>query len=526
MPVGHEAVIKSGLANRASITNNSGLVGILTPEMSFLRRHGLALARTLVDVSNDIVYTRVYNPGPTDVRIYKHTNIALFTPISRVGPTIDLKGDNTVNQIDLSKGDLEPNLVPEHLKTVFDRGCKHLDEDQVKKFSDIFCEHEGCFAKPGEVGRTHLGTHKIKLKDETQVREPPRRVPMYKRQALEEEIKKLEERGLIEKSSSPWSSQTVMVQKKDGTWGLCIDYRKLNEKTIKDAYPLTRIDENLDTLEGADWYSSLDLDMAYHQVPMDERDKEKTAFATPRGGLYQFTTMPFGLCNAASTFERIIEKALCGLQWRIAVLYLDDIVVFGKTFEQHFKNLEQVLGKLREAGLKLKPKKCNFLQKEIQFFGHIVSKAGVRTDPDKVRAVENMKTPSTVTQVRSFLGLSSYYRKFIKDYSKLAKPLFDLTKKDKKFVWDEACNKAFQELKTKLTTAPILAYPRAEGSEFVLDTDASAYAIGAVLSQVQDGKERVIAYGSRSLDKPERNYCVTRREMLAVVYFTKYFKHY
>lgn len=143
-----------------------------------------------------------------------------------------------------------------------------------------------------------------------------------------------------------------MVEK-DGSWRMCVDYRKMNEKTIKDAYPLTRIDENLDTLDGADWYTSLDLDMAYHQVPITDEDKEKTAFATPRGGLYQFTIMPYGLCNAASTFERLIEKALRGLQWRVAVLYLDDIVVFGKTWEQHFDNLAQVLERLAEAGLKL-----------------------------------------------------------------------------------------------------------------------------------------------------------------------------
>jgi predicted RNase H-like HicB family nuclease len=213
-----------------------------------------------------------------------------------------------------------------------------------------------------------------------------------KRHALEEEIKKPEERGLIEKSSSPLSSQVVMEEKKDGSWRMCVDYRKLNEKTIKDAYPLTRIDENLDTLDGADWYTSLDLDMAYHQVPMTDEDKEKTAFATPRGGLYQFTTMPFDLCNAASTFERLIEKALRGLQWRVAVPYLDDIVVFGKTWEQHFDNLAQVLERLAEAGLKLKPKKCNFLQKEVNVLEHIVSNPGVRTDPDKVKAVANIKS--------------------------------------------------------------------------------------------------------------------------------------
>jgi hypothetical protein len=299
-----------------------------------------------------------------------------------------------------------------------------------------------------------MGTHKIKLLDDKPVREPPRRIPMYKRQALEDEVKNLQDRGLIERSSSPWSSQVVMVQKKDGSWRMCVDYRKLNEKTVKDVYPLTQIDENLDTLEEAEWYTSLDLDMAYHQVPMMEEDKEKTAFATPRGGLYQFTTMPYGLCNAASTFERIIKKTLVGLQWHIAVLYLDDIVVFWKSFEDHLCNLRKVFDRLSEAGLKLKPKKCQFLQEEISFLGHIVSKSGIRTDPAKVAAVKEMKRPETVTQVKSFLGLESYYRKFVKDFSKIVKPLFNLTKKEKKFMWEEGTEAAFQELKNRLISAP------------------------------------------------------------------------
>ena len=237
--------------------------------------------------------------------------------------------------------------------------------------------------------------------------------------------------------------------------------------------------------------------MAYHQVPMAEEDKIKTAFATPRGGLYQFTTMPFGLCNAASTFERIIERTLVGLQWEIAVLYLDDIVVYGNSFPNHLENLQKVLDRLSSAGLKLKPKKCHLMQKEVSFLGHIVSKSGTRTDPTKIAAVKDMPQPKTVTQARSFLGLASYYRKYVQSFSKIAKPLFDLTKKDKKFIWTEECEKSFRELKTRLMTAPVLAFPKANGSQFILDTDASAYAIGAVLSQEQDGKERVIAHGSR-----------------------------
>lgn len=254
--------------------------------------------------------------------------MALFTPIDKVGPVLDLNVDVPICRV--SEISEDTCLLPEYLTDVYERGCVGLTEEQQQKFKVFLCKMQECFAKPGEVGRTNLGSHSIKLNDEKPVREPPRRIPLYKRQAVEDEINKLEAQGLIEKSISPWSSQIVMVQKKDQSWRMCVDFRKLNEKTVKDAYPLTRIDENLDTLSGAEWFTSLDLNMAYHQVPLEDGDKEKTAFATPRGGLYQFVTMPFGLCNAAGTFERIIEKALSGLQWHIAVLYLDDIVFFWK----------------------------------------------------------------------------------------------------------------------------------------------------------------------------------------------------
>lgn len=190
------------------------------------------------------------------------------------------------------------------------------------------------------------------MTDERPIREAPRRVPIYKRNAVDDEIKK----GIIEKSESPWTSQIVMVQTKDVSWRMCVDYlMKLNERTIKDAYPITRIHEHFDAFSGADWFSSLYLDMTYHQVPVAKGDKDKTACSTPRGGLYQFTTTAFGLCNAPSTFQRVMEKAHTGLQWHIAVVYLDDVIVFGRTFEEHFEKRPEVLDRLQVAGLKLKP---------------------------------------------------------------------------------------------------------------------------------------------------------------------------
>ena len=318
----------------------------------------------------------------------------------------------------------------------------------------------------------------------------------------------------------------MLVRKKDNSWRMCVDFRKLNSKTVKDAYPIPRIQDNLDSLNGAQWFSSLDCGMAYHQIPLEVSDRPKTAFATPRGGLYQYVTMPFGLCNAPATFQRIIEKVLVGLQWHILVLYLDDIVVFSKTVDQHITDLETVLGRLEQSGLKLKTKKCQFFSKEVTILGHTVSQNGIKPDLTKIEAVKRIPRPTNNSELRKFLGFTSYFRKFVKDYATIAKPLYNLTRESVTWKWTPECENAFQSLKENLTSYPVLAYPDVDGGQFILDCDASDYGIGAVLSQVQDGVERVIAYGSRTLNNAEENYCVTRREMLALVYFTKYFQEY
>jgi hypothetical protein len=313
--------------------------------------------------------------------------------------------------------------------------------------------------------------------------------------------------------------------KKDGTLRFCVDYRKLNNVTKKDAYPLPRIDDNLDALSGAQWFSTLDLISGYWQVKMAPEDKAKTAFSVGRGGLYQFLTMPFGLCNAPATFQRLMEKVLMGLQWEIAVLYLDDIIVFGRTVPEHLSRLEQVFDRLRKAGLKLKPSKCAILKRKVEFLGHVVSAQGVEVDPAKTQKVAEWPTPASLTEVRSFIGLCAYYRRFILGFSDVCKPLYYLTEKGVPFHWGPEQENAFTTMKGRLTAAPILAYPN-KTDQFVLDTDASATGIGAVLSQVQNGEERVIAYGSCVLTRPERNDCVTRRELLAIVVFVKQYHHY
>ena len=526
VPAKHEVVVRSSLTRRVN-ENLQNVCGVLSPEKKFIKKYGLALARVLVNASQGIVYARLFNATCTDTVLYKGTHIALFVPVLTVGDPIEVEIEN-VDVCHIKEDDsMLANKLPQYMENMFQKGIEYLSDEEAKEFKGALIKYKYVFADPeGKPGQTMLGMHSIKLENETPIKEPPRRIPLFKRQVLEDEIKKLERKGIIEKSCSPWSAPIVLVQKKDSSWRLCVDYRRLNDKTIKDAYPIPRVEDNLDTLSGSKWFSSLDLDMAYHQIPVDPRDREKTAFATPMGGLYQYTSMPFVLCNAASTFQRVIEAALSGLQWHIAVLYLDDIIVLGKDFKEHLENLCKIMDRLQMAGLKLKPKKCTFFRKEVQFLGHVVSCHGVKTDPKKVEAVTKMKPPQNVKELRSFLGLISYYRKFIRNFSSIAKCLFELTKSNAKWNWTEECNQVFKTLKDKLVTSPILSYPNVDGGEFILDTDASHLAIGAVLSQVQDGREKVIAYGSRTLNKPEVNYCVTRKELLAVVYFVKYFKHY
>ena len=256
---------------------------------------------------------------------------------------------------------------------------------------------------------------------------------------------------------------------------------------------------------------------------MHPKDVEKTAFTTPYG-LYQFRVMPFGLANAPATFERMIERVLAGLHWEICLIYLDDVIIFSETFEDHLVRLHQVLTRLKDAKLKLSPSKCKLFRSQVEYLGHIVSKDGVGTDPKKIDAITAWPTPTCPREVRSFVGLCSYYRRFVKGFADIARPLHHVAS-GKGFQWTDDCEIAFKTLKEALTSPPILSYPADDGI-FILDTDASGEGLGAVLSQMQDGEEHVIGYFSRVLSREEKQYCVTRRELLAVLCAVKHFHHY
>jgi ribonuclease HI len=337
---------------------------------------------------------------------------------------------------------------------------------------------------------------------------------------LKKQLGELQQKGFIRPAASPWGAPVLFVKKKDGSMRLCVDYRDLNAATIKNKYPLPRIDDLFDQLKGAKYFSKIDLRSGYHQLRVRQEDIPKTAFMT-RYGQYEFTVMPFGLTNAPAFFMTLMNKVFMEELDRFVVVFIDDILIYSKCAEEHAQHLRVVLRKLIKHQLYAKFSKCEFWLQKVTYLGHVLTAEGVEVDPEKVKAVSELKQPTSVSEIRSFLGLAGYYRRFIEGFSKIARPMTELLRKDKKFVWSEACEKSFQELKKRLTSAPVLVLPDNQKS-FVIFCDASRHGLGCVL--MQEG--RVVSYASRQLRAHEQNYPTHDLELAAVVHALKIWRHY
>lgn len=499
---------------------------------------GLLASPVLVQVTRGTVYLPVVNVGTTDVFLYANTVLGTLNHVCVVSLP---SGVSEVRSVAATVGSPDCEVisgVKEQIDALDLSVLSEAEQGQVRdllyRFQSVFSTHEG------DLGCTGLISHDIPLLDSVPIRQRYRRIPPSEYEVVKSHINQLLEANVIRESCSPYASPIVLVKKKDGSLRMCVDYRQLNAKTRKDAFPLPRIEESLDSLTGACWFSTMDLASGYNQVPVTERDKPKTAFCTPFG-LFEWNRMPFGLCNAPSTFQRLMERMFGDQQCRSLLLYLDDIIVFSSSVSQQLERLEVVLSRLEHEGLKAKLGKCAFFQREVKYLGHVISSQGVSTDPSKIEAVVNWQRPTSVQELRSFLGFASYYRRFVEGFAKLAAPLHKLvaewaaarpkarTGQGFSSAWTEQYQQCFDELKRRLTSAPVLAYANFS-LPFILEVDASHGGLGAVLSQEQGGKVRPISYASRSLRPTERNmsnYSSMKLEFLALKWaLTEKFREY
>lgn len=378
------------------------------------------------------------------------------------------------------------------------------------------------------LGRTHLLEHRIDTGDHlpTSQRQYPFAPPIMKE--LEDEIQDMLRNDVIELSHSAWRSPVLLVKKASGKNRLCLDSRQLNKITKRDSYPLPRVSTIIDGLKNARFLSTIDLRSAFWQTPLEESSKEKTAFGLAGKGLYQFKVMPFGLCNASQTQQRLMDRLFSPKFEGGIFAYLDDIVICNNSFKSHLESLKWVKDQLKMAGLTINVEKCQFARPSLKYLGYIVDKEGLRTDPDKVSAILNYPRPTTYTELKSFIGLASWYRRFVKNFAMVAAPLHELTKggkKSKAISWNNEAENAFMALKSALTSTPVLSVPDFT-RPFVVQCDASNKGIGAVLFQCEDDVERPVAYASRKLLDRETKYSASEKELLSVVHAVEQFRPY
>lgn len=510
IPPRSQKMVQLRISKRESVNVND--VMLVEPNNA-LRETTYLVANAISSVTDThSCHAQILNPTDQTLTLNKNTKLVSLSPL-------DIENLDSMQQV---------NSLEIQEDTDFNNkfNLEHLQKEDKEKVTQLLNEFKHIFANNiSQLGNCDIVQHQIHLTDDIPTRQKPYKVPYHLKGEMNKQINELLDAGIIEPSTSAYAAPVLLVKKSDGSFRLCADLRKINLKTLPDNFPIPNMSEMIDLLSGAKYFSSLDLTSGFHQMSMHPSHAHLTAIAT-EAGHFQFKRMPFGLKNASASFQRLMSIVLSGLSHMQIAVYIDDVIIASNTIEEHIEKLKIVFQRLNEANLKLKPKKCSLLKTEVTYLGHRVKEGQVEPDPRNIESITKSLPPKTKKQVRAFLGLTGFYRKFIPNYSKVALPLTNLTKETCNFKWTTLEQEAFNKLKDSLTSQPCLKLPDFS-RPFALCTDASKYALGAVLIQEdEDGFPHPISFASRKLNSPEINYSVFEKEALGVVFGINHFKQY
>ena len=501
-------ILKPNECTLVKLKLDSGVSGEGFAEPLSFQNRSWKLANTLSEPVDCYCWGQIINVSGESIHLQAGSRVGTWQAVDYVVNTVEGCSDVEELYSKLQLNDLD--IEPVKLKVL---------KDLIGQYKDVFGRDNY------DLGYCKTITHNIDTGDHPPIRQRYRRLHPPLKDLVSEELSRMEKQGIIAKSSSPWCSPLVPVKKKNGKIRICIDYRRLNSVTKLNSYPLPNIEDRISQFADTEFFSTLDLLSGYHQVALDEESREKTAFATDEG-LFEYRVMPQGACNSPATFQNLMNVVLQGVSSRQASAYLDDVLVTGRTFDEHLRNLEEVLKRLRRHGLKLSTDKCNLLKSSVPYLGHVLTRSGVKTAPHNVKAILELPIPKTVREVKKLNGMVNYYSRFVPGIATIMAPLYAITK-EKRLNWTVDCNKAFQIVKDILTSDPILAYPRfGRDDSFIISTDASDVGVGAVLSQEQNGIEKVLGYASVALNKAQKRYSTTEKELAALRFGVRHFKTY